>query len=420
MRGAIICIGDELVSGRVADKNSRYALARLSPLGFQFASVLMVGDDMEAIAGALDQALEQADFVLVSGGLGSTDDDITASAAARHFGLALAESRRMIENLRECFAAVGRALPPGAERMAQLPQGAEVLDKACAGFKLTTPAEQPVYFLPGVPEENRRLLERLVMPALLERFAPEQVMVSRKFTVFGLGESQIGLRLDGLTAGYPGVSVGFYPVFPCEQVVLSLRSADPEGAGALLESLVEEASHRLEGLVVAHGRDTLADTVAQRMLAEGLTLALAESCTGGLVGHLVTGVAGSSGFFDRGLVTYSNRAKMELLGVKPETLEAHGAVSAETAAEMAAGARREAGTDLGLAVTGIAGPDGGTEEKPVGTVYFGLAAEGGVKTLHRRFMGFMGARDQIKQLSAHTALDLLRRYLEDHALLHRP
>ncbi len=417
MRGAIICIGDELVTGRVAETNSRFALARLTPLGFEFASVLMVGDNVEAIATALDAALAEADFVLVSGGLGATDDDITASAAARHFGLALAESRRMIANLRECFAAVGRELPPGAARMAQLPQGAEVLDKACAGFKLTTPAGQPVYFLPGVPAENRRLVERLVLPALVERFAPQQVVLSRKFTVFGLGESEIGLGLQGLTAGYPEVAIGFYPVFPCEQVVLSARTGQPEETGALLESLVEEAAHRLGGRVVAYGQDTLAGAVAARLLAEGLSLALAESCTGGLIGHLVTGVPGSSGFFDRGLVTYSNRAKMELLGVEARTLEEHGAVSVQTAAEMASGARRGAGTDLGLAVTGIAGPDGGTPEKPVGTVCFGLAAQDGVKALSRRFMG---SRDQIKQISAHFALDFLRRYLEDHALLHRP
>jgi nicotinamide-nucleotide amidase len=417
MRGAIICIGDELISGRVAEKNSRYALARLCPLGFEFASVLMVGDDMEAIASALGQALAEAEFVLVSGGLGTTDDDITAQAAARHFGLPLAESRRMIENLRECFAAVGRRVPPGVEKMAQLPRGAEVLDKACAGFKLTTPASQPVYFLPGVPAENRRLLERLVLPALVERFSPEQVVVSHKFTVFGLGESEIALRLEGLTAGHPEVSVGYYPVFPEEQVVLSLRTNQPERAGEVLERLVDEAARRLEGMVVAYGEDTLAGTVAQRMTAEGLTLALAESCTGGLMGHKLTNVAGASEFFERGYVVYSNRAKMELLGVSADTLERHGAVSAETAAEMASGARRAAGVDLGLAVTGIAGPGGGAPDKPVGTVFFGLAAREGVKTQGRRFMG---SRGQIKALSAETGLDWLRRYLEDHAFLHSP
>jgi nicotinamide-nucleotide amidase len=417
MRGAIICIGDELISGRVAERNSRFAMSRLSPLGFEITSSIWVGDDMKAIAGALDQALAQARFVVVSGGLGSTEDDITAQAAARHFGLEIAESRRMIQNLKACFLAVGRDVPPGVERMAQLPQGAEVLDKSCAGFMLTTPAEQPVYFLPGIPQENHRLLETHVLPDLMRRFAPQKVMVSQKFTVFGLGESEIAQRLDGLVAGYPEVSVGYYPVFPAEEVLLSTRTSEPHQAELLLNELFAEASHRLGGKVVAQGEHSLADSVAQRLSAEGLTLALAESCTGGLIGHLITGVSGASEFLDRGLITYSNRAKMELLGVEARVLEEHGAVSAETAAQMAAGARLESGVDLGLAVTGIAGPTGGSEEKPVGTVYFGLAAEDGVKTLHRRFMG---NRAQIKLMSAWTALDMLRRYLEDHAFLHRP
>ncbi|MBU1452515.1 MAG: CinA family nicotinamide mononucleotide deamidase-related protein [Proteobacteria bacterium] len=417
MRGVIICIGDELVSGRVAEQNSRFAMSRLSPLGFAFTSAIWVGDDMEAIAGALDQALAQADFVLVSGGLGSTDDDITAKAAARHFGLALAESHRMIQNLRECFAAVGRQVPPGVERMAQLPQGAKVLDNTCAGFMLTTPAGQPVYFLPGVPAENQRLLARQVLPDLMRRFAPQEVAVSQKFTVFGLGESEIAHRLDGLNAGYPEVAVGYYPAFPAEEVLLSLRTAEPRQGEALLNELCAEAAHRLHGMVVGQGEQSLAGTVAQRMIAQELTLALAESCTGGLIGHMLTGVAGASEFLDRGLVVYSNRAKMELLGVEARVLERQGAVSPEAAAQMAAGARLESGVDLGLAVTGIAGPGGGAPDKPVGTVFFGLAAEGGVKTMHRRFMG---SRGQVKLMSAWTALDMLRRYLEDHAFLHRP
>ncbi|RJX30451.1 MAG: CinA family nicotinamide mononucleotide deamidase-related protein [Desulfarculus sp.] len=414
MRGAIICIGDELVSGRVAERNSRYAASRLTPLGFEIAWVTMVGDDQAAISQALALALEQSQFVLVCGGLGATDDDITAQAAARFFGLALAESRRMVANLKACFEAVGLAVPAGAEKMAWLPQGAQVLDRACAGFKLTTPAGQPVYFLPGVPGEMRRLLETQVLPGLVQHFQPGQVVLTRRLAVFGLAESEVGQRLAGLTQGRPQAGVGFYPVFPEEQVVISLRSSDQAAAQALLEALEAEALRRLQGFVVARGEENLAQAVARRMTGQGLSLALAESCTGGLIGHRVTSVAGASEFFERGLVVYSNRAKMELLGVRPETLEAHGAVSAETAAEMASGVRRLSGVDLGLAVTGIAGPSGGSPEKPVGTVYLGLAAPEGVKTGHRRFWG---GRAQIKALTAETALDWLRRYLEDHAFL---
>lgn len=415
MRGAIICIGDELISGRVSERNSRYAASRLTPLGFEIAWVTMVGDEMEAISAALELALNQTQFVLVCGGLGATDDDITAQAAARFFGLALAESRRMVANLKACFEAVGMSVPPGAEKMAWLPRGARVLDRACAGFQLTTPAGQPVYFLPGVPGEMRRLLETQVLPGLIERFAPGEVVATAKLTVFGLAESEVGRRLQGLTSGYPEVGVGFYPVFPEEQVVLSARARRLARAQEVLSELEAEAVRRLEDFVVATGDNTLADVVAQRLTAEGLTLALAESCTGGLIGHQITGVPGASDFFERGLVVYSNRAKVELVGVRETTLEQHGAVSAAIAAEMARGVRQRAGVDLGLAVTGIAGPGGGTPQKPVGTVFFGLAAPEGVKTEGRRLMG---SRGQIKALAAETALDWLRRYLEDHAFIH--
>jgi competence/damage-inducible protein CinA-like protein len=415
MRGAIICIGDELISGRVAEENSRYAAARLAPLGFELAWVTMVGDTVSAIAASLELALAQTDFVLVTGGLGATDDDITAEAAGRFFGLEMAESRRMVQNLKACFAEVGREVPPGAEKMAWLPHGAQVLDRSCAGFRLTTPREQPVYFLPGVPDEMRRLLESQVLPGLIERFLPGEVVLSGKLTTFGLGESEVARRLEGLTNGYPEVGVGYYPVFPEEQVVLTVRARQRARAQEILRELEQEAGRRLQGFVVATGENTLAGVVAQRMIAQGLSLALAESCTGGLIGHRITGVSGASEFFERGLVVYSNRAKEELLGVKPATLEKHGAVSAATAAEMASGAREKAGVDLGLSVTGIAGPTGGTTEKPVGTVFFGLAAADGVRSEGLRFMG---DRSQVKALAAETALDWLRRYLEDHAFLH--
>ncbi len=415
MRGAIICIGDELISGRVAEENSQYAAARLAPLGFEVAWVTLVGDDMQAITASLELALASCDFVLVTGGLGATDDDITAEAAGRFFGLAMAESRRMVQNLKACFAEVGLEVPPGAEKMAWLPDGAQVLDRTCAGFKLTTPQEQPVYFLPGVPGEMRRLFRGQVLPALIQRFLPDQAVLSAKLTVFGLGESQVARRLRGLTTGHPEAAVGFYPVFPEEQVVITVREAQPARAGEILRELEAEAVRRLEGFVVAIGEDSIVDVVAQRMIAENLSLALAESCTGGLIGHRLTAVAGASEFFERGLVVYSNRAKEELLGVSARTLIEHGAVSAATAAEMAAGVREKSAVDLGLSVTGIAGPGGGTPEKPVGTVFFGLAAANGVRSQGQRFMG---SRSQVKAQAAETALDWLRRYLQDHAFLH--
>lgn len=417
MAGAIICIGDELISGRVAEINSRFALSRLGPLGLVFSRLFTVGDDPAAIAEALGQALSIADYLVVTGGLGTTADDLTVATAADFFGRPLVESAETLANLEACFAQLERRLTASARRLALLPEGARPLARTSAGFQLEAAGGQPVYFLPGVPTEFRRLVERVVAPELLARFGSGPAAGTRMLRTYGLGENLVGERLAGLTDGRPGAGVGFYPVFPEVHVLLGQKGADPDLVETELDQLEDEARRRLEGFVVSSGGRRLEEEVARLMIARGLTLALAESCTGGLVGHRITGVAGSSDFFERGLVVYSNRAKEELLGVRGETLAACGAVSAQTAAEMAAGARRSAGVDLGLAITGIAGPGGGTPQKPVGTVFFGLASDTGVLTEGRRFHG---DRTMVKAQAAETALDILRRHLEGHAPVRRP
>ncbi len=418
MRGEIICIGDELMSGRVADTNSRYALSRLTPLGIEVGAVLLVGDDPAAIKDSLRRALGRADFVLVSGGLGTTDDDITASTAAEVFELPLAESQRMVKNLRVFLAARGREPSEEVLRMAWLPQGAEILCATCAGFRLSGPDGQPVFFLPGVPQEMRKLTDEHVVPELVKLITDEdQVVATREVRLFGLTESQVAARLAGLAdrGSQPGVRLGYYPVFPEVQVTATVRRNSVAQANAKADALSQEIQDRLAGFVVSTDDELLEEKVGRLLSQRGLSLALAESCTGGLIGHRITSVAGSSDYFERGMVVYSNLAKEELLGVRHQTLEAHGAVSPETAREMAMGARERAHTDIGLSVTGIAGPGGGTEEKPVGTVFFGLAHGDHLESHHRRFMG---NRRQVKVQSAETALDLLRRYLEEHAPVH--
>ncbi len=415
MRGEIICIGDELMSGRVADTNSRYAVSRLWPLGIEIGAILLVGDDPAAIKDSLSRSLSRADFVLVSGGLGTTDDDITARMAAEVFELPLAESKRMVKNLRAFLAERGREPSQEVLRMAQLPQGAEVLCATCAGFRLTGPEGQPVFFLPGVPREMRKLTDEKVVPELLQRLANDgQAVVSREVRLFGIPESEVGARLKGLADrdSQPGVRLGYYPVFPEVQVTVTVRRASAAEANTTADQLSIEIQSRLAGFVISTNGELLEERVGRLLNQHGLRLALAESCTGGLIGHRVTSVAGSSDYFERGVVVYSNLAKEELLGVSRQTLEAFGAVSHETAREMAQGARQRAHTDIGLSVTGIAGPGGGSEDKPVGTVFFGLAHGDHTESHHRRFVG---NRAQVKTQSAETALDLLRRYLEEHA-----
>lgn len=418
MRGEIICIGDELMSGRVADTNSRYVARRLWPLGVKIGAVVLVGDEPGAIKDALCRALSRADLVLVSGGLGTTDDDITARTAAEVFELPLAESQRMVKNLREFLAKRGREASEEVLKMAWLPEGAEILCATCAGFRLMGPDGQPVYFLPGVPREMRKITDETIVPELLRLLADQgEAVVSREIRLFGLPESEVGARLAGLADRdrRPGVSLGYYPVFPEVRVTVTVRRLARDEAESEAQALVDDIRARLAQFVVSLDGESLEQKVGRLLAERGLSLALAESCTGGLIGHRLTNVAGSSAYFERGMVVYSNRAKEELLGVSPQTLANHGAVSPETAREMALGARQRAGADLGLAVTGIAGPEGGTPGKPVGTVYFGLAHGDRTETHHRRFRG---NRSQVKAQSAETALDLLRRHLEEHAPVH--
>ena len=411
MRGEIICIGDELISGRVGEGNARYAAARLWPLGLGLTHVVMVGDEPAAMQEAFNQACARADYLIVSGGLGPTEDDLTAEQAARFLGLPLVEHPEKIKQLEDMLRPRGRELTPEIRRMALMPTGAHPLDPHSAGFGLTDASGRPLYFLPGVPQEFRRIIDNAVLPELAAR-AGAGVVVSRQLSCYGLPESEVGRRLAGLAQGVPGASLGYYPVFPEVQLLLSLRAGDEAAAQAGLEPLEQEVIKRLEGYVVTRGGASLQQTVADLLVAQRLSLALAESCTGGLIGHRLTSVPGASDFLERGLVVYSNRAKQELLGVSPATLERHGAVSAECAQEMAEGARIRAGVDLGLAVTGIAGPTGGSPEKPVGTVFFGLSHVQGTQTWQRHFYGDRG---MVKLQAAETALDLLRRHLEPHA-----
>lgn len=413
MRGEIICIGDELISGRIADRNASYAAARLWPLGLAPARVVMVGDEPQAIAEALGEALSRAEYLIVCGGLGTTEDDMTAQAAADYLGLELHVHPQMIARLEASLQKQGRQMNDDVRRLAMVPRGAEPLDPQSAGFSLADAQGRPLYFLPGVPVEFRRIIDQRVVPELARRFLAG-VVRSRELLCYGLPESEVGRRLGGLTQGQEGLGLGYYPVFPEVKVVLSARAASEQAVQDLLAPLEAEVRRRLEGYVLTSGGTSLAQALAQTLSQRGLSLALAESCTGGLIGHRLTQVPGASDFLDRGLVVYSNRAKQELLGVRAETLASFGAVSPQCAGEMAQGARQNAGSDLGLAVTGIAGPSGGSPQKPVGTVFFGLSHAGGTQTLGKRFFGDRG---MVKSQAAETALDLLRRYLEGHAAL---
>jgi len=410
VKTAILSIGDELLLGEVVDTNSARIAARLADAGIATVRKLTVGDDEGAIAAALVELARGHDVVIATGGLGPTDDDVTARAAARATGRRLVLNEEAMGRLRDFFARLGREMHPANGRQCLLPAKAELVPNpvgTASGFHLLLDGCLLV-FLPGVPAEMAVMLEETVVPLVLARRGEHPITRTMTLTVFGLSEAEIGARLADLDRSRPGLALAYCVEYPLVLVKLRAAGEDEEALTALLEDGAALVRERLGGHVVAGGGETIDTAVARLFRETGRTLALAESCTGGLIAGRITAVPGSSGYFLLGAVTYSNDAKVRLLGVSEELLAEKGAVSAEVAKAMARGARRLAGSDLALAVTGIAGPDGGSPDKPVGTVFIALADRTGCSA---RGYHFSGDRDRIRTITAVTAMDWLRRRL---------
>ncbi|MGH7254477.1 MAG: competence/damage-inducible protein A [Nitrospirales bacterium] len=420
----IIAVGTELLVGGRAETNSLVIAHSLGSLGIDVRFKTVVGDEEEDIAAAVRTALRRADLVIVAGGLGPTRDDLTREGVARATGRVLRRRPDALAALRQRLAAWGRVPSRAHLRQASIPSGAEVLTNpvgTAPGFAL--PIRQGVIVaLPGVPEEAEAMLAQEVVPRLRARWGLAEGIDRRVLLTFGLPESDVDERLHGLVGRRSPVRLGLQ-ASPFG-VLVSLTafhrtSAGREAQGFGLDRLIRQARSRLGDAVVAEGDEPLEAMVGRRLLAQGLTLAVAESCTGGLLGHRLTQIAGSSAYVDRVAVCYSNRAKIEMLGVPEDTIRRFGAVSAEVGSAMAEGVRSRSGTDVGLSVTGIAGPSGGTPEKPVGLVFVGLdwRPELGQPTL---WLGrpvtqeyrFHGERPLIKARASQGALVLLYRWLD--------
>lgn len=410
MQGEIIATGAELITGRVADLNARYAARRLHEVGLTLQRITFIGDEPPLLKEILLQALARSRFIIITGGLGATEDDLTVAAAAEALELPLIQDEAVLNRLRHFLAERQVPWVERYTRFATLPRGAVVLDPegmAC-GFALKHGGAR-LFFLPGVPTEMRALLDDFVLPSLVEWAGDGNVVVQRTLRLFGISETHLAEIVSQIPEFQQGVSVGFYPNFPENHLTLTLHGRDRLILEETLTRLTAALAREVDDVLLGPEELTLEELVGRQLKAGGLTLALAESCTGGLIGHRVTSVAGSSDYFLGGVVSYSNEAKADLLGVPEEDLAQHGAVSPETARDMALGARAAFGADLGLAVTGIAGPSGGSPEKPVGTVYIALATPEEVEVWHYLFRG---NREAIKILSAETALDRLRRNLK--------
>ena len=411
MRVAILTIGNELTSGRTQDTNTAF-IARICHLrNWPVTASLSVGDDEEAIKGALGFVMARADAVIVTGGLGPTADDITTAAIARIFGLTLQTNETVLTKLKEMFQRFRLNWTENNAKQALFPEGSQVITNpigTAPGFAIRQEGRM-IIVIPGVPREVGRMLPEGVVPLLQQAFPEEAAhVVTRTIKTFGLSEASVDEKLRDVDFSGARIGIGFYPNFPENHIVLTAREQTEKTAREALRWAEEEVFQRLQGYIFAYDQDTLEGLIARFLTEKGLTLAIAESCTGGMVTDRITDVPGSSAYLERAMVTYSDKSKSDLLGVPEDIIRKSGAVSEETARLMAEGVRRRAGTDLGLSTTGIAGPGGGSEAKPVGTVFIALAD--GSRTICRQY-AYRWDRRRNKIISTQAALLLLKRYL---------
>ena len=408
MQIEIITIGSEILSGRTVDTNFAFLARALEAESVQVGWHSTVGDTAERIGDALLRALGRADAVVLTGGLGPTPDDLTRKAVATALGRPLQLDERVLQGIRERIRRLGRKLPASVETQALLPFGAEAWPNplGTAPGILIVQNGTPVILLPGVPHEMEALATEYVVPYLRKKSGRHVETFTLRTA--GIFETLLHEKIGAAPQAWPGASLAYLPSYFGVDLRVTVSGNDPEQVRAIATRAYEELKGLVGPVIYAEGTKTMEAVVGEALIELGFRLAVAESCTGGLLAKRVTDTPGSSRYFERGYVTYSNPSKVELLGVKPGDLEAHGAVSAAIAEQMAAGARRNAGVEVGLGITGIAGPEGGSDEKPVGTVLIAVSSPRGdaVRKYH-----FAGTRNTIRERAAQGALDLARRHL---------
>ena len=422
----LLAIGDELLLGETVDTNSAWIAQRLGREGIAIARKTTVGDNDDAIRDALDAALRRTGVVVCTGGLGPTRDDVTRAAVARHYGREQHIDEGWMDVLSERYRRRGITMPEVNRVQAFVPEGAVLLHNetgTAPGIAIDDDAIGMTFLLPGVPSEMRGLVEAHVIPMLRERLHAARPIRSRILRTAGISEAALAERIDDIAQEIiqsfdtSGLSLAFLPQVASVDLRLTCRSASAD-ADAVLDRAVERLTERLGDCIYTNDETDLAVLVGRLLRERGLTLSLAESCTGGLVSKRLSDAPGASEFLLAAFVTYHNAAKREFLGVSTETLAMHGAVSERCAREMAEGARRAIGADVAVAITGIAGPGGGSEEKPVGTVWYAVALSPALAgtlalpspVITRRFV-HPGDRGDIRERAAQTALDMLRRAL---------
>lgn len=407
MQAILLSIGDELALGQTVDTNSAWLAGRLAGLGIPTLLHETVSDDRGLIAAALSWAAGKADLVLVSGGLGPTEDDLTRQALADAMGVELVEDPASLEALEAFFRGRGYAMAARNRVQALCPRGASMLANPAGtapGIRARL-GRAEVFVTPGVPREMKAMFEAVVLPFVQKHAGAAKTILTTKVNTFGLGESDVAEKLGDLMDRGRNPTVGTTVSGGLCSVRVRSESDDPRKAQDQINDTVNEVEACLGPLVFGVDDQTLQGAVVRLLDERGQTLATAESCTGGLIGGLVTDVPGSSGVYAGGWVTYADAMKSQQLGVPPETIDRHGAVSEAVVVAMARGARERSGADLAVSVSGIAGPGGGTQDKPVGTVWFGLASP---EDTVARCARLVGDRAAVRDRAAKCALQMIR------------
>lgn len=404
-RAVILSSGDELMTGRVVDTNSSYIADKFYALGLEVVAILKVGDTKERLLWALQHGVELGELIIGTGGLGPTADDLTTQVVAEFLGRKLQMDENVAEALKRRFESRGLPMTPNNLKQALFPEGADIIPNpmgTAPGFRVATQGKRHLIWLSGVPREMEVMLKESVLPWVAQERKNAAEISALTFKIYGLTESKLDDILKPISLD-ESVRLSFRAHYPDLSLRLTVRG------GREREKKFSELRAQIRDLIgpyiYAEGDETLEEVIGKLLLERGWTLGLAESCTGGYIGHRITRVPGSSAYFKSAVVTYSDESKIRFLGVKPATLERHGAVSRDTALEMAEGIRCQAEADFGLSVTGIAGPTGGSPEKPVGTVWVGIARS---EETDARLFRFQGDRERVILGASQAALHCLR------------
>lgn len=410
MNAEILAVGTELLMGQIVNTNARYISERLNSIGINVYYHSVVGDNPMRLRSSLEMALKRAELVIMTGGLGPTQDDLTKETAASVFGRKLVLHEESLGKIECFFKKLNRTMTDNNIKQAYLPEGSTIIENnnGTAPGCIMDNGSNIIVMLPGPPSEMAPMFEDTVIPYLISKSGYK--IVSKYLRAFGIGESQLENTIMDLIDGQDKVTIATYAKEGEVTIRLTSKSETEEAAISEIEPYEKEIISRLHGAVYSTENEELEEVAAKLLMEKNISISFAESCTGGLISSRLTRIPGISKVFNCAVVSYSNESKIKSLGVKRDTIEKYGAVSRETAVEMAEGIRKNTGTDIGVAVTGIAGPDGGTVEKPVGLVYLALCDKFGTQC---RELKLWGGRERIRNMTSLHAFNMIRELLID-------